>query len=595
MQKSIHVNLTSKQFPIDFRELSSTIVRADIFEQNRQLLQGFIGEGAEQSYGLSQAYFMQNVLPTVRGYASVHYENVLPAADGFSAVLDRVFVLQNSANQAVLYSPANNLNMIYDPADGFWKTQLLSAVDNTGVSVTDLKQAHYICIPNVGLFQYNFSTGLIEELTVVGISFDGVLGVTSANGQLVLWTASQLYWSSVLDPLDFTPSTATGAGATSVLALKGAIILCLKYAAGFIIYTSLNAIHASPTNSTVFPWAFLEIKDSVGIASADHVSRNSTQSNHIAWTGSGFMAVQPTGYKPIWPELSEAASKGLFVFADAEGNPFISAQESVDVKITTIGSKYLCISFREDGIRHFSHAYIYDIVLARWGRLDVPHVGFFEFSDPKYTVIQTYEEFGETYLRYGNIPGEPFQYAELGIDLEFLAPRAGDNFGLIAPDASVFLVKFATRLFPNPLEPGDRRGHTAAGAAEPKILFGRFKVSRDRGVKIQQIKYERDIDSDLKAFGHDEVGSRVLYKDSFTVNPSMQSIYYGGLVGDSVSIGINGVFSIKDLTIVVADAGSRNLPVNPPSARVIVEESFVQVENSGSLDVVSDPNGVVEE
>ena len=56
--------LTEQGFPFNFQELAGTVLIGNALEQNLQSQQA----GQE----IPQAYFMQNVVPTQRGYIGIH-------------------------------------------------------------------------------------------------------------------------------------------------------------------------------------------------------------------------------------------------------------------------------------------------------------------------------------------------------------------------------------------------------------------------------------------------------------------------------------------------------------------------------------------
>lgn len=91
-QSTFHVNLLTAQFPHNFSELGSTIVAYQSqLEQNKIQSTGLTGEGDEQSWGVCQAYFMQNVLPTTRGFSSIAYTQVLPPILNVPGPIDQLF------------------------------------------------------------------------------------------------------------------------------------------------------------------------------------------------------------------------------------------------------------------------------------------------------------------------------------------------------------------------------------------------------------------------------------------------------------------------------------------------------------------------
>lgn len=570
-QRTIHANLTSSSFPFDFRELSSTIVQTDTFEQNRQIIQGFSGEGAELSAGIPQAYYLQNCLPISRGFSSVHFYRSLPAATGESVTVDDAYVVTDILNNVALFSPANGNNLLFDPETQKWFRETNVTFASERVTVATLKGITYICYPGVGLFVYNFADKVLEQQTLEGINFAEVQGVLAANSNLVLWTNDALYWSSVLDPLDFEPSQETGAGTTQVLALRGIIVTCKAIGDGFIIYTTRNAVGAQYTGNIAFPWAYKEVENSVGIQEAGHVAAADSSAYHIAWTASGLMEVTYKKASLIWTELSESIQRGVFTTSNMANLPVIASVDKLDVKLGSVGSEYITISIRPKDAIAYETAYVFDMALQRWGKIDVPHACFLEYSIPQFARQLTYQDFADMFLRYSSIP-EDFLYEDLGTEQERQPSVPGKNFGMVTPAGGVFLVTLANRIYPNPYNTEDPLGYLEAGAREPAIVLGKYKFQRSHGVRLEWLNMSRRLNATVSAFGHDYTGRFVLSQDTFVQHPKVPDRLYGRLTGDSVSICFSGAFVLTDLSITVGDAGKRVMPALAEGVKQVVIE-----------------------
>lgn len=580
-QQLMHAALTSKKFPVDFRELSSTIVMNDGLEQNRQLVSGFAGQEAEQSFGICQAYHLQNVLPITRGYTSAHFRRVVNAVDNLPADvrLDDIYVLINEQNNVALYSPAGGENYIFDAQVGNW-VSYPGGFSSIGVTVTNLKNESYIFYPGIGIFQYDFLAQDLVQRTVQGINFSDVIGLTAVDGRLIAWTATQIYWSSVTDPLDFTPSQSTGAGTTAVLSLRGVIVTIRPLGNGAVIYTTQNMVAMQATGNFAFPFAFSEIPGSSGIADQNHVAGESGAGTHVVWTFSGFLEVSTRQSQPLWPELSEGIARGYIPTTDAFGRPRMSVSGQLSVKLSTVGSEYIVVSVapisEEDEKPVYNYAYVYDVKLGRWGSIRVPHVAAFTFSVPQFAPALTYDDFAALYTTYDDIPGDLY-YQDLGNLLERQVTIAGQNFGIVTPTGAVHLVIHSTDLFPNNSSQADPRGYLLAGAAKPSITLGRYKIRRSHGVRLEWFNSERMLDVDIAAFSHSYTGEYLSSKNTFVEHPTARGRYYGRLAGDSVSIQFGGVFTLTDMSISMADAGKINLQSARKKFNVIVASQDANV------------------
>lgn len=576
-QRVMHANLMSKLFPINFRELSSTVVLNDGLEQNRQLLTGYAGEESVQQFGICQAYQLQNVLPTVRGYTSAHFLPQIPAAASNPAQFDDLYVLQDPAGNAVLYSPANGNNMIYNPQAEAWAPDAISFSPEY-VTVAYLKGQTYVCYPGAGLYVYNHTTGAFEQQTVPVINFPNILGVAAASGVLILWTKDTLFWSSVSDPLDFAPSQTTGAGSTGVLALRGSIVLCKSLGDGFIIYTTGNAVAAQATGNLAFPWNFSEVPNSVGIVDTAHVASNDSAGSHVAWTTSGFMEVSVRGAQTIWPELAEGIVRGYISRSDASGFPYITDSAELLVKLNAIGAEYVTISVAPVEEGYFNVAYVYDLQNGRWGKLDVPHRDLGRFEVPQFATPKTYADMALEYPTYFAL-GQGGTYGDVTRTAEQDQAAAGKNFAVLSPDGSVHSVVLASGTFPTGNLEDDPRGILSAAAQQPTIMLGRYKLSRSSGVRSESIQLEGVIDADVGVFGHDYTGERVLSARSVVEHPAVVGKYYARCVGDSVTVVVQGVFNLTDVSLALGDSGKRNLPNNGRRGIMVINDVPVVIND----------------
>lgn len=559
-QTEVRVNLTAKQFPFKFDELSNTVIVNRGFEQHRQFLPGFDGQEPVQSYGLCQAFYMENVLPQVRGYSSVHAKAELAAVPPayYGSALKDSYILRDEANNVALYSPADGMNYVFDADLGEWRSYPFPGILSGNVTVAYLKGVTYICYAGVGLFTYNFYTRAMEAVVLAGINAQAVRGVSAANQYLLLWDANTVYWSSATEPRDFVPDLGTGAGSTGVLAVRSPITTVLPIADGFVCYTTTNAIGTAFSGDARNPWIFREIPGSAGVAIPEHVTYEANLEAHFAWTTSGMQQVSLRRAEPIWPELTDSIARGMYseIVAPAEV-PTVRKFPALTVRMGTVGARYVTISLRDSAVTtQFPMAYVYDLSLERWGRVDIPHVDIMEYRAPEFAQITSYNSLLDTGETYDDLLLT--SYESLGIPLESSTARFGESFGVVQADGKVYSMRLGDALAP---EVNWTIDHAAAGAKTPNIFHGRYKLARPNGVELQQIQLTRGAGLALRAVLHDTAGD--IIRDQAITSDQHAEVYGDYLcrvAADSVSLKIAGKFTLTDLLLRMRGHGTRNQP-----------------------------------
>lgn len=533
-------NLLSAEFPFNLRELPNAVMIARAWEKAEQAA-GFAGN--------SHVYFMQNCLPTQRGFGSVHYTQVVQG-HLYPYYLDRVFTLRDADGNVALYSPASGRNAVYTKETGAWEQFPFDfTVDGSAVTTAYLKGTTYVCIPASGLYKYDFGTGTFVAVSTTGIVFDDILGVCAAGQYMLLWTATTLAWSNPLDPTDFVPAV-NGAGSTQLLSSEGTVTVILPISGGFVAYTSVNVIGGTLTNNASFPFLLKGIDGASGIASSEHCMASASSATHIAWTSSGMMEITLRGATPIWAELSDAIAQGVLILADFDGTPSTFSYDSLRVKLSSVGNRYVVVSLRNTESYEYQVAYVFDIALKRWGRLDVPHVDIFEYRAPEFVRDLTYADLGETtYSGLGDL-----LYSQLTTTIDTKVAQFGTTFGVIGKLGAVHIALGAENANLDTLE------SNASGAAVPTLMFGRYRFLRPNAVTSAGVTVNLGAESaELKLFAHDSSGAVIKSKDTVPLGRK-PTTKFARLSGAALSIAVSGRFALTSLEFDIIDGGNRNPP-----------------------------------
>lgn len=536
--------LTQQSFPFNFQELAGTVLLPTALEQNLRV--GAEQEGAE----VPQAFFMQNMLPAQRGFQSVHYARVVGAYT-YPVYMDKVHTLRDADGNVALYAHASGQNLIYTAATGAWTAFPTTSGE---VSVAYLKGVSYVCIAGLGLYVYDFVAGTFDAQVVSGISFTNILGVCSASQYLLLWTQDTLAWSDPANPLDFGTSLA---GSTQILANRGLLVQCLPITAGAIAYTTHNAISVNYTGNSNLPFAFVEIPNSAGIADSEHVAYEGTGNAHIAWTASGFMQVGSRNAELIWPELSDAIAAGLYSTSSG-GFPSLVQCDALSVKVSNVGGRYVLVSVKDatSGAPEFRVAYVYDIALGRWGRLDIPHVDFFEYRAPEFVAD----------LSYGGLGAQPYTafaataYSALTSPVGAKVPQFGTGFGCVQKLGGVYV---ALGAMTHDLEYLESAG---SGAAVPQLFLGRYALQRPGAVQWNGLQLSNQCSgAELVVHAHDASGDAIASLEPVALARGLSG-WCGRLTGAHISLQISGRLQLSSVEFDLLAAGTNYKPIAATAA-----------------------------
>lgn len=586
-QTPFHVNLTAKLFPFNFNELSQTVLTGNGVsgEQNRVLIGGFDGQEPVQQYGICQAYYMQNVLPIARGYSSVHFQKkLLDHGLGAQVKIDNAFVVRDNANNVALFGPTGSENLVYDANTADWLDVGGYYPGNGYVQVSHLKGKSYIFMPEIGLFVYNFETKLLELQQTPALNISAIKWMIACGSYLVACDGDTIFWSAYLNPLDFAPSQATGAGSTKVLDLRGGVVALVPLATGFVIYTTNNAVYATPTNNVNVPWVFKAIDGATGLSNHNHISHDTVSGRHIVWTPFGIQEVTARGAELAFPELSDGLIRGMTASIGVSDRPELSIVSPLDIKLNAVATKYICISTRTEveRVQNFPYTtcFVYDIALNRWGRIDIPHIDVLEFVAPELLRGQTYGELAVQYPLYEDMSA--LYYSDIGGTIEAKSSIPNENFAFIQQDGTLYTVCFANSANAEDNDDFD------AGVGSPRLFFGKFKVGRNSAVTLEQINVNHLHENCyLIAHNHDINGHYITSKDITTLRARTLGQYFGRLTGDCVSLEVQGRFTISDLTLYFSPAGRKNKP-RQGGDEFYVQNDGVNIINDG-VQVINGP------
>lgn len=465
--------LAAAQFPL-VSVLAGRTVNEGRMDLDVKAPQTVLGQPTPSQFNTPQVLFAQNVVPTSEGMQSVGFEEMIAAMVGASD-FDQAITLRDEEENNSIFVPARGKNYIYSPADGTWHTTNVIA-GWTGKLVTRayVNGRTFVCYDGLGIYEYDVVANTFLPLVITGLLATDIRGIGGSSNYLIAFTELEVCWSSLVDPLDFTPSLITGAGRSIPQDVKARITAVLGISGGFIVYTAKNAVAAVYTNNARAPFTFKEIANAGGIQTYEQVTSEQTSGAQYAWTTGGLQKITVQAAEPVSAEVNDFIAGKMWDTFDPVTKLISTSYSSsyeFPVKLSFISSRFVVMSYSTDpdsGI--FSYALIFDIILKRWGRLKLDHVDCFSYPYPNIAGDVTYEMLAVT--TYDDL--SQTTYADLAT-------------GVISDPPSKFTMAF---LSINGQVRMATLDYNKTEAEDAVLIFGKFQLQRSNVIQLQQLDIE---------------------------------------------------------------------------------------------------------
>lgn len=545
----VDAQLVNAEFPFNFRELSRTVIFADQKKTIRGAPSGFLGNQGEQQFGVPQAYYMDNVVPISRGYTSVSYKEILPQSPVVQGNIIFQGQLQGEAGELAFFVNTVEGQYILDVGTETWHDVTVGYGADVVATIANVLGASYVFLRGYGLYRYDYQNFVLEPVEAKGLDIGNIIGMVGAGNMLVFWDLhSTFFWSSYLDPLDFVPSLATGAGSSNVVAITSRIVTCEPYGEDFLIYTRNNVVAARQTGDINFPFVFREVVGSNGIWDRTHVGVPPTANAHVAWTNTGFQQITLEQATPIWPELRDGITRGIRItFDEFQGQPLLEHGPIPTVRIAFCSSNFVCISLRYEGEADFTEAYIFDILLGRWGRLKIPHQYIIENPIVRIFGAYTYADLRADYATYGDLRNNGNRYFEITSRVDTTAGDPGIRFGIFQSTGVLWQGA--------PFEAETRIYTQDSPGSVPRIFLGKYKIDERNSISLDSVALTRLHNGTVRAHGHLQNGSFVSVVDTSKELRQQPGVYAIKAEADSVSIEVEGSFVLTSVAFDCHTAG----------------------------------------
>lgn len=551
--------LAAAQFPLSTNLAGRTVLEGRL-DQDVKAPPTSIGQPTPTQFNTPQLLYAENMMPTSEGCMSVRFQQFIAGLAGVT-VFDQAITIRDEDENNYLFAPAQGRNYFYDPATGLWNS-VNPIAGWTGRLVTRayVNGRTFICYEGIGIYEYDGTLNTFTKQTLVGITDAEVRGIGASSNYLIAFTDLEVLWSSLVDPLDFTPSYDTGAGRSIPQDVKARITAVLGISGGFIIYTAKNAVAAIYTNNVRAPFTFKEIANAGGIQTYEQVTSEQTSGAQYAWTTGGLQKITVQSAEPVSPEINDFIAGRMWDEWDPVAKRlkqhYTTAPE-FPVKLAFISSRYVVLSYSTaENSTAYQWAIVIDTVLKRWGKLKIDHVDCFSYPYPNVRAPVEYQDLMNT------------TYADL------MSTRYIDliNTGVISDPPSKLTIAF---LQENGAVQMLRMDYNKEEQENAVLIFGKFQLTRSKlfGLQLFELEgiYGADADQGVdtlpmsvahpvtvtalaarKGYTIDKIEAMKLLVDSTKFSRYARRIY-----GVNVSVAVEGTMALSTYMVEGTEDGDR--------------------------------------
>ncbi len=367
-------------FPFLFSRASRSVVQPGLDTASRTSL-GFVGSPESFDYNLIKMIYCENVFPISEGVQSVGTQEdfgpYAPPATDF----DQFITIRDSQERNFMFSPGRGKNYVLSNVLGTW-TSYDSFVWNPTkniVSKAYVDGRTFICYEADRIIEWDPVGSVFNTIAVnlpAGYTMADIRSIAGASNYLLLFTNTEVLWSSTLDILEFDDPLVGKSGKQIPIDLKGQITAGIPISGGFVVYSTRNAVGAFFTNNADTPFTFREITNSGGVSTYEQVTGDANQTDHYCYGSSGLQKLNLQRADSVFPDCTDFLASKEYeawnaVTKEIEHTTLVGI---LDIKLQLLANRYLIISYGKLDNLQFTFALIHDLVLMRWGKVRVQHV-----------------------------------------------------------------------------------------------------------------------------------------------------------------------------------------------------------------------------
>lgn len=539
-QEKFKALLNAAVFPFAARFAHQTVL-IPALDQNVKTPQAFYGEVSSADFGVPQLIYAENVMPAGEGLIACSFSPLINRAGAVSATFDQFIQLRDEEENLVFFVPGGGNNFIYRNAAEGWQARNSISAEGVAVSRAYVNGRTFICYAGRGVYEYNTAAHALEKKTLVGITDEEVLGIGQSSNYLLAHTRISAHWSSLIDPLDFTPSLDTGAGNLIPQDVKGPITALVGVPGGFLVFTTRNCVAATYSTNIRQPFIFREVDNCGGIESYEQITTEASSSKVFAWTTSGLQTVSLRVAESIYPDVSDFLAGKLWEEWNPRTKAFMRARQLFDfrVKVTHVNARYLVISY---GRRNemFAYALILDTVMKRWGKIKLDHTDATFFTFLPAGMTRTYASAGELDETYRDYADTTYADTVARANLE---SSLKDSLAFLQANGTVVQLVM------------DYRARTASAVA----IFGRYQLRRSEHATLQTVRVdhvESEWPLEVTALLSLDGSEQWLAEPGVEIEATSATRLFGfDSTAKNISIALEGTFELKDLELAMSRNG----------------------------------------
>jgi hypothetical protein len=539
-QEKFKALLNAAVFPFAARFAHQTVL-IPALDQNVKTPQSFYGEVSSADFGVPQLIYAENVMPAGEGLIACSFQQLVARAGAVSSTFDQFIQLRDEDENLVFFCPAEGNNFVYRNAVEGWQARNTINAGNAQVSRAYVNGRTFICYAGLGVYEYNTALHAIEKKTLVGVADADILGIGQSSNYLLAHTRISVHWSSLIDPLDFTPNLSTGAGNLIPQDVKGPITALVGVPGGFLVFTTRNCVAATYSTNIRQPFIFREVDNCGGIESYEQITTEASSSKVFAWTTGGLQTVSLRVAESIYPDVSDFLAGKLWEEWDRTTKTFLRARQVFDfrVKVTHVSARYLVISY---GRRNemFAYALILDTVMKRWGKIKLDHTDATFFTFLPAGMTRTYESAGEldeAYRDYANIA-----YADT-VSRDNLESSLKDSLAFLQANGTVVQLVM------------DYRARSASAVA----IFGKYQLRRSEHATLQTARIdhvEAEWPLTATALLTLDGSEHWIAQPGVQIEATSSTRMFGfDATAKNISLALEGTFELKDVELAMSRNG----------------------------------------
>lgn len=335
--------------------------------------------------------------------------------------------------------------------DTFSITVSSSSFTGKDITKATVSGTSYLGVEGQGIYYYDFSTDSLTSVVATGISTADIKGVVNCGGYLLIYSSDTFAWSSLVSPTDFVPSLITGAGGGSVEGARGPIRKCVSVQGGILIFTAVNAVAATQSSNSRYPFNFREIANCGGLTDLSLCTDEAADASVYAFTTHGLQQITVQRALTLYPDVTDFLSGQYYESFDSDILEFnrIKLTSALKKRLEYVSGRYLVISYGDEDLQY---ALVFDTALQRYGKLKIQH---------------------KSAMQYGFLDADSAD-----------TPRR--QLAFLADDGSVKTVDFTA----------------SNSATDSVILLGKYQFVRARTLQLQEVELET-IDPDANCLVYD--------------------------------------------------------------------------------------------